>query len=55
MIFQKELDDILSEFSKKFINPKLDYWNIVNKLNSDGFMDSVYMQIYSDIGVNWVP
>lgn len=55
IIFQKGLDDTLTEFSAKFINSELNFWRIVNGLNSEGFMDNVYSQIYSDIGINWTP
>lgn len=48
-------EDVLTKFTEKFVNPNLNYWKIVNKLNSKGFMDAIYKAIYSDIGVDWTP
>ena len=55
IIFQKSSEDTLAEFATKFINLELDYWRIANVLNSEGYMDNVCQQIYSDIGVSWTP
>ena len=55
IIYQKGLDEVLKEFTERFVNPKMDYWRIVDGLNRKGIIDSVYKQIYSDIGMNWEP
>jgi len=55
IIYQKSIDEVLGEFTKRFINPEMDFWRIVNGLNRKGMIESVYQQIYSDIGISWEP